>query len=316
MVNSADFSQEMNAGLSADLITPDMGQVSAKLGSGLSMAQDLLTEFAQSTDFEADIGLTFGDSYDQAIADSIMQRWKDGEFGAFPEIEVLSSEVMGDANGAFATATGKIYLADDFLINGGLGEIVSVIVEETGHYMDSQINVSDAEGDEGEIFAYVVQGIGLSEAELGVLRSEDDSGVINIGGVDVLVEAYNPPVAFTKQNLTDWQIMKGDLTNIIIGDFNGDGRDDFIRQEKGAWDNDHLNTAHIYLSNGNGTFWRRSLTHHWDMKGDLTNIIVGDFNGDGRDDFIRQEKWYWDDDNNNTANVYLSNGNGTFWKQH
>lgn len=109
--------------------------------------------------------------------------------------------------------------------------------------------------------------------------------------------------------------MQGDLANLTVGDYNGDGKDDFIRQEKGSWDDDTNNTANVYLSNGNGTFWKQDLTNQADMKGDLTNLIVGDFNGDKKTDFIRQEKGDWDNDDNNTANVYLSNGNGTFWKQ-
>jgi hypothetical protein len=47
--------------------------------------------------------------------------------------------------------------------------------------------------------------------------------------------------------------MKGDFTNLIVGDYNGDGKDDFIRQEKDAYDDDDTATAQIYLSNGNGT---------------------------------------------------------------
>ncbi len=120
---------------------------------------------------------------------------------------------------------------------------------------------------------------------------------------------------FAKQDLTDWQQMKGDQTNLIVGDYNGDGKSDFIRQEKGAWDNDEGNTANVYLSNGDGTFAKQDLTDWQQMKGDLTNLIVGDYNGDGKSDFIRQEKGGWDDDEGNTANVYLSNGDGTFAKQ-
>jgi len=113
---------------------------------------------------------------------------------------------------------------------------------------------------------------------------------------------------------------KGDLTNIIVGDFNGDGKDDFIRQEKGGWDDDSFNTANVYLATGSGGFSKvgelgaLAGVHNEEFKGDLTNIIVGDFNGDGKDDFIRQEKGAWDDDSFSTANVYLATGSGSFSK--
>ncbi|GAB4532484.1 MAG: hypothetical protein Tsb0014_16970 [Pleurocapsa sp.] len=105
-----------------------------------------------------------------------------------------------------------------------------------------------------------------------------------------------------------------DVTQLIVGDFNGDGKDDFIRQEKGAWDNDNVGTAHVYISSEDGNFSRQELTDYSRMKGDLTNLIVGDFNGDGKDDFIRQEKGDWDNDNVDSAEVYISNGDGSFSK--
>ncbi|WP_395815660.1 hypothetical protein [Archangium minus] len=59
------------------------------------------------------------------------------------------------------------------------------------------------------------------------------------------------------------------------------------------------------MSKGNGTFGLIALNNAWSLKGDYTNIIPGDFNGDGRTDFIRQEKDYWDDDDNGTAEVFI-----------
>jgi hypothetical protein len=40
----------------------------------------------------------------------------------------------------------------------------------------------------------------------------------------------------------------------------------------------------------------------------FSELYTGDFNADGRTDFLRQEKGVWDDDANNTANVFLSIG--------
>jgi hypothetical protein len=137
---------------------------------------------------------------------------------------------------------------------------------------------------------------------------DDDKNTANI-------YLSNGDGTFRSQLLTNYANMKGDFTNLIVGDYNGDGKSDFIRQEKGAWDDDDKSTAEIYLSNGNGTFRSQLLTNYANMKGDFTNLIVGDYNGDGKSDFIRQEKGAWDDDDKSTAEIYLSNGNGTFRSQ-
>ncbi|MEM9272051.1 MAG: FG-GAP-like repeat-containing protein [Cyanobacteria bacterium P01_F01_bin.143] len=106
--------------------------------------------------------------------------------------------------------------------------------------------------------------------------------------------------------------IKGDLTNLHVGDFNGDGLDDFLRQEKGRFDNDNRRTADIFFSDGNGDFSITNLPESFAIKGDLTNLHVGDFNGDGLDDFLRQEKAGADDDDVDTADVFISDGNGGF----
>ncbi len=104
--------------------------------------------------------------------------------------------------------------------------------------------------------------------------------------------------------------------NIIPGDFNGDGKTDFIRQERGGWDNDRTNTFNVYFSRGDGQFdivtpagseYQRLLRFDAGV-----HIIPGDFNGDGKTDFLRQEKGDWDNDNINTFNVYFSRGDGYF----
>jgi thermitase len=116
------------------------------------------------------------------------------------------------------------------------------------------------------------------------------------------------------QELTDQNNMKGDFVNIITGDFNGDSKTDFIRQEKGIWAQDSINTGNVYLSNGNGTFSSQELTDQNNMKGDFVNIITGDFNGDSKTDFIRQEKGALVQTNPRILEIFSSKGDGTFYQ--
>ena len=106
----------------------------------------------------------------------------------------------------------------------------------------------------------------------------------------------------------------GDMTNLFMGDFNGDGKTDFLRQEKGAFASDQWWMFETFISNGDGSFTSRSVMHDTAMHGDLTNLFIGDFNGDGRSDFIRQEKGHFANDTGRMLETYLSNPDGSFKK--
>ena len=104
---------------------------------------------------------------------------------------LLSDEVLGTAKGAYAVSTNKIYLSEGFLATASEAALVAVLLEEYGHFIDAQINSTDAPGDEGRIFSALVQGESLSEAELALLKAEDDCGVISVNGAVFAVEMQN-----------------------------------------------------------------------------------------------------------------------------
>jgi hypothetical protein len=87
---------------------------------------------------------------------------------------------------------------------------------------------------------------------------------------------------------------------MITGDFNGDGKTDFARVGP--------TYAHIFLSNGDGTFSTPvfGFPSGWDFGADPNywQMITGDWNGDGKTDFARVGPTY--------AHIFISNGDGTF----
>ncbi|WP_287234657.1 hypothetical protein [Microcystis sp. Msp_OC_L_20101000_S702] len=149
---------------------------------------DVLFYFAQSDGFWANLAIAFGASYDVVKATQLRQQWQSRNFSQLPPIEVLSDEVLGTANGAYSSSTNKIYLSASFLNTASSASIVNVILEEIGHYVDAQINQTDSAGDEGAIFAELVQGNSLDVATLDALRAENDQTTIIINGEIIQVE--------------------------------------------------------------------------------------------------------------------------------
>ncbi|MFO0148115.1 MAG: hypothetical protein ACK525_04220, partial [Microcystis sp.] len=165
----------------------------------LPVVDDVLFDFAQSDGFWANLAIAFGASYDVVKATELRQQWQSRNFSQIPPIEVLSDEVLGTANGAYSSSTNKIYLSASFLNTASSAAIVNVILEEIGHYVDAQINQVDSAGDEGAIFAELVQGNSLDVATLDALRAENDQTTIIVNGESIQVEQAN----FTGTNGND-----------------------------------------------------------------------------------------------------------------
>ncbi len=155
-----------------------------------AIAQNTLSSLATSPDFLAKMQVAFGNSFDVEKAVKLASAWAQGDFSEFPEIEIRSEAEINGALGAFAAATGKIYLSREFLAKnaGNVTAVAGVLLEEFGHFVDSQINRVDAIGDEGEIFSDLVQGKALSQGELAGLKGEDDSAVVVLDGKTIGIE--------------------------------------------------------------------------------------------------------------------------------
>jgi hypothetical protein len=179
----------------------------SSLEQALFLAQWQLQEFANNSQFFQQLVMAFGAG---ANMESFQTDWRSGDFSVLSGIEIRSAAELGGAHGAYAAATDRIYLSREFLLANqhNIDRLVSVLLEEAGHKIDARINAVDSAGDEGAIFAQIVQGT-LDSSMLANLQAEDDTIFIVIDGQSVLVEQAIP---YQGNNLNS---IKSGLTNIV-----------------------------------------------------------------------------------------------------
>jgi Ca2+-binding RTX toxin-like protein len=157
----------------------------------LHLTQKHLTRFANRDNFLSSMEMAFGAGLEHSRVDRLASQWRQGDFSGLPTIQVLDHGILGTAWGAYAAKQNTIYLDAAFLATASAEQIVSVLLEEIGHAVDSVLNDEDAIGDEGTLFSELVLGHTLSDAEILSLRAEDDRTSIALGGQQVFIEQAN-----------------------------------------------------------------------------------------------------------------------------
>ena len=74
------------------------------LDNALSLVYEQLNVVAQSPDYWTILDTVFGANYDQSLATTLQQQWQAGDFSTLPTIQILSSDVLGNASGGYAAS--------------------------------------------------------------------------------------------------------------------------------------------------------------------------------------------------------------------
>jgi Ca2+-binding RTX toxin-like protein len=172
------------------------------LNSALTLTYNQLSTFAGLDNFWQVFDTAFGTQYNRSGAEILRLQWLSGDFSQVPQIEILDSSILGNANGAYASSNNQIYLSANFLTTSTAEAISAVLLEEIGHFIDAHINLSDSAGDEGEKFSALVQGQNLTTQELDRINTENDWANITVGGEQVAVE-QNTPIVLTVTTTAD-----------------------------------------------------------------------------------------------------------------
>jgi Bacterial Ig-like domain len=163
-------------------------KASAQIAQGKALAINQIQDFLNRPDRFEQFKIAFGQDLERATIERVIGDWQT-EGNKIPNIEIVSSQTLGKADGGFDTVNNKIYLSSNLIERGNSAEIVPVIIEEIGHYLDSKIHPGgDAAGDEGEIFAKLVRGVNISDAEYVTLINEDDHSTIVLNNNSVTIE--------------------------------------------------------------------------------------------------------------------------------
>ncbi|QSJ20483.1 hypothetical protein JYQ62_18375 [Nostoc sp. UHCC 0702] len=174
-----------------NLITQlDFLKISEIVDLARSNAYAYLSSFRNDAGYIENLETAFGTGFDREAANQLFDAFAVEDFSNIPSIEIINGNDINNANGAFSITTGKIYLAAEFVSQNAqnLDAIVAVLLEETGHYIDTQINLVDAAGDEGDVFARLVQGKSVSQSELAVLQAEDDKATVTVDNQVIEIE--------------------------------------------------------------------------------------------------------------------------------
>jgi hypothetical protein len=112
------------------------------------------------------------------------------------------------------------------------------------------------------------------------------------------------------------QLRYDDGAYVLPGDFNGDGMCDFLRQEHGDWASNSNHNFSLYISNGDGSFESSQVSTmgHFtnpdvELSGDLCELKLIDFNGDGHCDFMRRGSGKNENGIDNAAIYFTAYGN-------
>ena len=172
-------------------------EVVEKLKGIVDLTATKINEFYSKDDFIDSLQSVLGENFDHEMMDHLKTQWESGDFSQLPKLEIVPNEFLDDANGAFSNATNTIYVSNHFLeqvIDTQPDKVTNLLLEEIGHFIDVKVNNQDASGDEGALFAALVQGEELDHLTYQQLQAEDDFTTLVVNGVEIQAERQEPTI--------------------------------------------------------------------------------------------------------------------------
>jgi serralysin len=131
----------------------------------LTLTYNQLGAFSDLENFWNLFDTVFGTQCDRTTAVTLHSQWQAGNFSQLPKIEIISSNILGNVYGAYASSNNTIYLSDNFVATSTPAAVSAVLLKEIGYFVNALVNQTDTPGHEGAIFAEFVLGNSLTELE-------------------------------------------------------------------------------------------------------------------------------------------------------
>ncbi|WP_341886581.1 hypothetical protein, partial [Synechococcus sp. UW140] len=159
----------IKAGGGNDVIS--LGTESLPIGANVQLAAAItnlkttLHDAASNGKFAtaASSALNQGSSSNPDAIQNIATKLSANDFSDLPSISLVSGKNMDGALGAYVASEDTIVVNEEWLATASTNDVNAVLVEEFGHFLDTQVNgANDTPGDEGEAFSralgYVTSG--------------------------------------------------------------------------------------------------------------------------------------------------------------
>ena len=192
----------------------DLLDIYGIVDQALRDSYDYLSKFRFDPEYSQKLETAFGNDFNREVADKLFNNFAEGNFTDIPTIKIVNRGAIAGGNGAFSDNTQKVYLAVEFINKyaSNTSKITDVLIEEIGHFVDSQINEIDATGDEGDIFSELVLGNKLSDEELKALREENDKVTILRGNNEEIGIEENTDLGVLR--VGTWNIYRNQADNV------------------------------------------------------------------------------------------------------
>jgi RHS repeat-associated protein len=212
--------------------------------------------------------------------------------------EIITGDFNGDGKTDFLVAKDNFY---SFLSNGD-GTFQIVTMKPPGYCTQASSCLSS-------IPNHIVIGDIDGDGKIDFISADTNFDVFRSNGDGTFQWIPIPPPSSCTDGTQTTAALCLDTVTTIVGDFNGDGKIDVASEVN---HNGHV-ANNVFLSNGNGSFTivAEALPPVCTPNGGATGclatgphrLVVGDFNGDGKTDFISV---------NTNFDMWLSTGSGNF----